>query len=467
MKKALLLTFLMLTLVSCQQKMGLDELINMGSEQLSKKDYAHAIITLSEAEKLAEEKEDEFQLGRICRMIGQCYNKSGNYPDAIKYLIRSYKAYEGAGKPANARQTLYEAGLVYSNLEDYTQAEQAFRTVIHTANQASDTLMEASALCAYATISLEQEEKDPALAINLLARVSNELKCPLSGAEQGLLAYAYSLLGNDKEADRWLKSAMKNAETEEEISKLNFIEYQIAGKKNDYEKALKALEEVMQYTNSVRMNELKDSVMRYQMNYFSEQRDVAQAKLQTSQLRTFLAIAILLAIMFSVAGFFRAQKLESDRLLAKEKEETEKYMSLAEELRARLKTSSRMDVLERLCENYYVYEGTENLQNKVLSEVKSVISGLRENPKTFQELEHNLNIAHDNIVTKFKEQIPRLKDEDIRLFVFAASGLSNTAMSTLLGLEKSVIYNRIYRLKGRISKADAANKADFLQMLNS
>ena len=57
------------------------------------------------------------------------------------------------------------------------------------------------------------------------------------------------------------------------------------------------------------------------------------------------------------------------------------------------------------------------------------------------------------MVRKFREQVPRLKDEDVKLFVFAASGLSSTAMSTLLGMEKSVVYNRIYRLKGRIAKA--------------
>ena len=70
------------------------------------------------------------------------------------------------------------------------------------------------------------------------------------------------------------------------------------------------------------------------------------------------------------------------------------------------------------------------------------------------------------MVRKFREQVPRLKDEDVKLFVFAASGLSSTAMSTLLGMEKSVVYNRIYRLKGRIAKAGAPDGENFLQLLN-
>lgn len=467
MKKSLLLIGLVFIAFSCHKKMGFDALVDLGSKQFAGLDYARAIVSLSEAERLAEKGDDNVRLGQVYRMIGQSYDKSGNYPEAISYLIRAYKAYEEAGKPANARQSLFEAGLVYYNLQDYAQAEQAFRTVIHGASQAADTLMEASSLSAYSALCLEQEKQNPTMAISMLARVSNELKCPLMSEEQGLLAYSYSLLGNDKEAQRWLKLAEKSAESEEEYSKLKFREYQVASRQKDYQKALYALENVMQYSNSVRLDDLKDSVLSYQMNYFGEQRDMAQARLQATRLRTFLAIAILLAVLFSLAGYFRAQKMESEKLLAKEKEETEKYMSLAEEMKSRLKSTSRMDVLERLCENYYVYEGTDNLQSKVLNEVKAVISELRENPKTFSELEQNLNTAHGNVVAKFKEQIPRLKEEDIRLFVFTSSGLSNTAMSTLLGLEKSVVYNRIYRLKGRISKAEAPDKELFLQMLNS
>lgn len=96
-----------------------------------------------------------------------------------------------------------------------------------------------------------------------------------------------------------------------------------------------------------------------------------------------------------------------------------------------------------------------------------MIVGLREDPKQVETLEKMLDNSRDGIVTKFKEQIPRLKEDDIRIFVFAASGLSSTAMSTLLELDKPVVYNRIYRLKGRIAKSEAPDKEIFLDALNS
>ena len=282
-----------------------------------------------------------------------------------------------------------------------------------------------------------------------------------------MMAYAYSLLGNGKEAERWLKAASRAASTKEEKSQVKFREYQIASRNGDYRTALASLEEVMEYNNTVQMGDLRDSVLRYQMEYFSEQSNTAQEKLRSARLRNMLIIALLLAAWFSLLGYFRVRKIDTERLLEEEKQEREKYMSLAEELKGRLRTAPNFDVLERLCEKYYVYEGTENLQPKILSEVKSVIGGLREDPKQVEALEKMLDNSRDGIVTKFKEQIPRLKDDDIRLFVFAASGLSSTAMSTLLGLEKPVVYNRLYRLKGRIAKSEAPDKEIFLDALNS
>lgn len=463
---ALVLPVLM-CLVGCNKRPSAAELADLGSAQLAAKDYAHATISLSKAESQAKAERDTFLLGKVYRMEGEVCDATGDYPNAIRAYIRSIRAYEKAGKPANARQSLYQAGLAYYNVEDYRQAEQAFRSVIYEAHQAADSLMESSALDAYANLCLEQEEQDPALAISILTRISQELGYPLQCREYGMLAYAYSLLDNDKEAQKWLRTARHYASTEDEKNQVRFREYQIAARNGDYKTALSSLEDVMQYNSKVELSDLRDSVMRYQMDYFSEQNNTAQEKLRAARLKTLLIAALLLAALFSLLGYFRVKKLDSERMLEEEKQEREKYMSLAEELKGRLKTAPNFDVLERLCEKYYVYEGTENLQPKILSEVKSVIVGLREDPKQIETLEKMLDNSHDGIVTKFKEQIPRLKEDDIRIFVFAASGLSSTAMSTLLELDKPVVYNRIYRLKGRIAKSEAPDKEIFLEALNS
>ena len=192
----------------------------------------------------------------------------------------------------------------------------------------------------------------------------------------------------------------------------------------------------------------------------------------------FLIAMAALAVIFSMISYIRYQKLEAAGRLAAEKAETDRYLTIAEELQVRLKAASkrlpsekhmaiaRFDLLERLCEQYYVYEGTDNLQGRILKEVKSVIEGLREDPKALKGLEMMLDRNCGNLVTRLREQMPGLKAEDIRLFIFAACGFSSTTISTILEKDKGIVYNRIWRLKGKISASEAPDKEEFLDSIN-
>ena len=80
-------------------------------------------------------------------------------------------------------------------------------------------------------------------------------------------------------------------------------------------------------------------------------------------------------------------------------------------------------------------------------------------------LEEILDADCDGVMTKLREEFPSWKEEDFLLYSFAASGFSSTTISTLMGKEKSVIYNRIWRLKGRISNSDSPLKEFFLSCL--
>lgn len=117
-------------------------------------------------------------------------------------------------------------------------------------------------------------------------------------------------------------------------------------------------------------------------------------------------------------------------------------------------------VLERLCEQYYIYEGTDNLQPKLLKEAKSVIEDLRSDSG---QLEKTLDVQKNNLVARFRAQFPKVKEEDVRLFTFLAAGFNSTTISTLMGKDKQNIYNKIWRLKTRISDSGVPDKDLFLR----
>ncbi|MBR1872479.1 MAG: hypothetical protein IJ795_04655 [Bacteroidales bacterium] len=171
------------------------------------------------------------------------------------------------------------------------------------------------------------------------------------------------------------------------------------------------------------------------------------------ELRLWVLIGFLLAIIVSVVWYFITRKVLQEKQLQEERAENERLMNIAEDLQGKL-TSSRdrnrdNALLERLCEQYYIYDGTSNLQPKILREVRQVIEEMRSNPA---ELEKSVNEATDGAVTALRQALPKLKEDDIQLYCYLASGFSTTTISTLMEKDKQYIYNRVYRLRGRISE---------------
>lgn len=115
-----------------------------------------------------------------------------------------------------------------------------------------------------------------------------------------------------------------------------------------------------------------------------------------------------------------------------------------------LTENSNFKILERLCEQYYVYEDTEKFQKKIIQEVREIVDELRNDPDAQKELEQWLNLTQNDIVAKLRISHPELKEEEIKLFCYIQAGFTPTMMSVLLRKDKSVVYNRVSRLKAKI-----------------
>ncbi len=182
------------------------------------------------------------------------------------------------------------------------------------------------------------------------------------------------------------------------------------------------------------------------------------------------------AVLATLVLYFWARKAQLEKQLLEEREENERMLSTAEDLRSRLRALERrqgknkgslagLGTLDRLCEQYYVFEGTDNLQPRILNEVRSIVEGLRSDPLAQKALEQALNESADNVMVLLREAFPKWKEEDFLLYLFAASGFSSTTISTLLGKDKPYVYNRLYRLKERIRTAAPEQQELFLDCL--
>ena len=441
----------------------------LGRAQYNEKGYSSAIVTYTKALELAVQAGDTRREGLICFDMAHTCGASGNTSDEMLYLARAAEAFKASGLDDMGQKALLEIGQVHSALGKYEEAEGIFRSVLYDAHELKDSLLEARCLESYAALAVGRDSLDPALAIDLLGRAAGELKYPLSSSDKGILAYSYSLLGNSQEASRWLSEARMAAETDDEAADIDFREYQIASRSGDTRRALAALERVTEYADKAQSASLQETVAASQRDYILSQADAQAQKLKAARLKMWLlALAALLVIAAVVVAWFYYRSTQ-ERLLEAEKAERDRYMSIAEDLKDRLAASRGpgFEALERLCEQYYIYEGTENLQPKIFKEVKSIVEGLRSDKGVQKTLEEMLDGSKDGVMTKLRAEFQSWKEDDFLLYSFAAAGFSSTTMSTLMEKDKSVIYNRVWRLKGRISGSASRYKDFFLECLNN
>ena len=215
----------------------------------------------------------------------------------------------------------------------------------------------------------------------------------------------------------------------------------------------------------------------YQTYHFLD--DEAEAALMRASLqaerqrnRTQTAALLAMAILSTLVLYFWARKIQTERLLAEKQAENERYMSAAEDLRSRLSSLQAdrsklggLDTLDRLCEQYYIFEGTSNLQPRILGEVKSIVEGLRNDTRVQKNMEQALDQRTDGVMRRLRAAFPNWKEEDFLLYLFTASGFSATTISTLLEKDKPYVYNRLYRLKERIKALESSDREDFLACL--
>ena len=446
----------------------------LGRTQYNDHNYSSAIISYTKALEYAEKARDPLREGLICLDMSRTSGVSGNSADEILYLARASEAFKASGAKEKSQETLLEIGRVQASQGQFGTAEEIFKSVLFDSHEMRDTLLEIRSLEAYASLAVSKDEPDPSLAIDMLGRAANELHYPLSPEDKGILAYSYSLSGNQKEALRWLSEAKAAIETEDNAADIDFREYQIASRSGDAARALQALERVTEFGNKSQASSLQEAVSASQREYIQGQADIQAEKLQAARLRLLLLALTALLAAGALIGVYYYYRSKQEKILAEEIAERERYMSIAEDLQRRLADQDDRNVqgpgfeaLERLCEQYYIYEGTDNLQPRILKEVKSIVEGLRSDRKVRKNLEDMLDSRKDGVMTKLRSEFPSWKEEDFQIYAFTAAGFSSTTISALMEKEKSVIYNRVWRLKGRISNSASEQKDFFLNCLDN
>ncbi len=145
---------------------------------------------------------------------------------------------------------------------------------------------------------------------------------------------------------------------------------------------------------------------------------------------------------------------------------------LKDSLSMKVDKSLRMplNVLDSLCKDYFRLKGEkdelpeERLKN-MMTTFKREVENMK-SPENVAVWQAALDAANDGLLSKMKEQIPSLKERDVRMLTCILAGYSMRSVCLLCDIKEGNYYNRWYRLKKRIEKSGAKDVELFRRVIN-
>ena len=305
-------------------------------------------------------------------------------------------------------------------------------------------------------------------SIDTYNQIITDYPSSMTAEDYSNLGSSYIRIGNIDEA-RYYMDIVSSAD-----STLKWLPYTVNKYLGDYKSAVEALEAEYEYQDKIIKTIVSQNVTETVSSYREYEQIIQEKELQHE--KTTKAIIIIVLITLMVLGYI----IISLRLKAQRKE-IENNMLLASNLRNMLQvkeseTNSMQEVINNLFEqrfatidklssDYYEYQGTANEKQKIYTNVMKLVSGLGSDKKTLKELENFINTYKDNLMTRFKNEFPEMKESDYTLYLYAVAGFSSRAISIFIGEKLEVVYNRKSRLKQKINRSTSSNAVNFAQYL--
>ena len=127
--------------------------------------------------------------------------------------------------------------------------------------------------------------------------------------------------------------------------------------------------------------------------------------------------------------------------------------------------SEKVDHLDQLCESYFKSEEGVG-QALVFKQVKELADKIRKDEGLFISLEKDLDRYCDGIMSKLRSQVPRIKEENLRIIMLFFAGFSYETVLIILNKNSiESLKTARSRFRKEIMDAHAPDSEFFLKML--
>ena len=419
-----------------------------------------AAVQFMRSENEAIDQDDWFLAGMSARSLYYLFSKTYNYPEELSSISRAVDYFSLAKKDVHVNDAKLKLAMAYYDNHLISKSDSLFDEVIQIAINERDTTRWSRALVESVNGMLVDEPYNPDSASVRIIR-SIQLGRKPSSRSLSNLALSESLMGKKSESEKSLSESYRTAGNPSQLYAAKYRDYQIRVNRNDADSAFSLLQQIYNYTDSVAIRSLQQSVVSAQKQFLSASNNRIEHDLRIS--KSLLIISLLLAFFVIVSILVTVKRITERYSIEKENHyrELDNYRHASQEL-----MSMGLRGIASISEAYYV--SGNNKAEATLKAYKSMVSRIWSDPDIRSEFVEKVDRANGNIITKLREQIPSLPETQVMLFAYIVCGFSYTTTSVIMGDHtKQYVYTRKKRLVDAIQIKAPADKELFLSFLTN
>jgi len=389
---------------------------------------------------------DEHYMAKAEYGLYAIYQGCGNNDEALRHLREAYGLYELLGDSAQVAETR----LSMSSMVDAADSERLLLQLLAMDSAYCDRLRRTLALRELAVLRYDSGRHSE--AEELIMSLIKERQA--NAQDSAYLGMARLAMGRAVEAEE-LSGALSGRLPAEKA-----LRYKVLKATGRTKEALEVLEDMSDDRSKMYTDIASHNLSGALTEYYEANRALREKELRQTRAIMWLIVAVgALVAALAVVLFLRYRRRKNEVIEANVRvaNELQDAYAGAEAERDAAKRSikelmrGRYALLDSVCRIAYESPTDDFARRQISDRIAKLIEQLSGDKAEFAKLEEMVDGHYDGVLSALRRDMPKIKDLDYRLFVFAALGFSPGAIALLLGQSKtSIIYDRKRRLRARL-----------------
>lgn len=428
-----------------------------------------AILALREAHNSLDKYKDNRLEGVVYRLEGDIYRASYLYRNSYNAYVEALQCFERENLPYHTHYTLYNMGQAAMKMRQTDLAEGLFIEARDYAIEVGNKDFLCAILHEMCEIYFQLGDKEK---FSETVELFDRYDCVLWFVSHyyAMKAMATSNAGDTESAKQYAELATSDPSYDANaVERANYI---ICRNEGDNEGMVYWLTAMNERLRNALLASAEQPVMNYQLDLLNMtmERDEQQMRnMRHRMIAIYTIITMVLSILVAIMIHRRKQQ----------KRDIQLYMETIHELQLTRQNTQepltdavdklyndRLKDLNTLCETYYEHSDTSRHATKVFEQVRQTIEAIKSDEVRLAELESLVNSCRGGLMSKLREQCPKLNERELKVALYSFAGFSSRAICVFIDSNPTALSKLKYRIKTKIKESDATDAEQLISAIS-